>query len=497
MKNFSAYGMKLPEILLPVKGTDLKSWSVIACDQYTQDREYWLRCEKAAEGKPSTLHIILPEVYLNDADKPDRIKKIHKTMKEYICGGNSDALDNSGVLGNSGVSSNSGVFETPKEAFSYIERKTAYGRTRKGLITAIDLETYEWKPFTKAYIRATEATIVDRIPPRMEIRQGAPIESPHIMLLVDDPHKTLVEGIGQVVNKKVPSYEIDLLENSGSIKGWSVETDAELDIVEKALEGIKKANTADDGSVFMFAVGDGNHSLATAKAVWDSFKKENGGVLLPADVPNEAGAVGEGKISIPDSIKNHNARYALVEIVNIYDEGLTFEPIHRVLFNVDGNDLAKFLQNALNGDVSDIANAEELEKAVAASKADFGIVFKDEATGEKTYKLLKTKIIDLAVSKLQPALDEFLKTAPKMHVCTDDVCAMRKPEIDYIHGSEEVFRLGGETSEAGIGVSILLPPIAKDSFFGTIEGSGPLPRKSFSMGEASEKRFYMECRALF
>ncbi len=448
MNNFDKFGLKIPEILIPKNGTDLKAWSVIACDQYTQDRDYWANAEKTAQGKPSTLNIILPEVYLSDQNKPERIKNIRKTMQEYL---------------------SDGVFAPAESEMIYIERKTAYGRIRKGLVTAIDLETYEWKPFSKALIRATEATIVERIPPRMEIRRGAPIESPHIMLLVNDSAKCLVEACGEEAKKSAALYDTDLMANSGHISGWAVKNEALLNKVQNALETLYKKNTTTDGSVFMFAVGDGNHSLATAKAVWDEFKEKNGGIKDSS-----------GTVSIPKGLENHNARYALIEIVNIYDDGLTFEPIHRVLFNTNAKKLLDFLENKLNGKITDCNNASEMEQKIGQAKADFGFVWKEN--NSICYKILTTKITDLAVSRLQPALDEYLKAQNSS-----------KEDIDYIHGTDEVFRLGAKENS----IAILLPPIAKDSFFATIAGNGPLPRKSFSMGEASEKRFYMECRKLF
>lgn len=436
MKTFSEMGVKIPEILLP-KNLDVSTWSVVACDQYTQDREYWKNVEKTAAGKPSTLNIILPEVYLNDADKSIRIEKIRGTMKNYI---------------------ESGIFADAQEEFIYVERKTAYGRVRHGLVCTIDLETYEWKPFSKALIRATEATIVERIPPRMEIRKGAPLETPHIMLLVNDPNHSLVEGTGEKVKSQAPVYSGNLMQNSGSISGWKVCGDENLEYVRSTLESLAESNTAEDGSIFLFAVGDGNHSLATAKAVWDEYKKEH-----PEDTESRV-------------------RYALVEIVNIYDTGLTFEPIHRVIFDVDAEKLIADTAEKLNGKTENLASPEELEKAVKNSKADFGFVYLKD--GKQVYTLLKTDITDLAVSRLQPALDEFLKA---------EKANGTKAEIDYIHGAQEVFRLGAKENATGI----LLPPVAKDSFFATINGRGPLPRKSFSMGEADEKRFYLECRKLF
>lgn len=442
MKKIEDFGIRIPEILLP-KNIDVASWSVIACDQYTQDLDYWKRAEAAASGKPSTLNLILPEVYLNSPDKAQRIEKIRKTMKEYLEGS---------------------VFDQPRKSMIYIERKTAFGRTRRGLVTQIDLETYEWKPFSKANIRATEATIVERIPPRMEIRRGAPLELPHIMLLVDDKEDLLIGGTGKAVRGKTPLYSGELMCNGGSICGWAVESEAEITGVTEAVNKIAETNRAADGSTFLFAVGDGNHSLATAKAVWDEYKEK-----LIASGADEA------------ALKECPVRYALVEIVNIYDTGLTFEPIHRVIFDCDVDGLIKSLADKLGGSVNDMAGAAELEAAVKASHADFGFAYK--ADGVQKYKLLKTGIKELAVARLQPEIDEFLKA------CDSD----KKPEIDYIHGSEETLKLGERDNAVGI----LLPPIAKDSFFETINGRGPLPRKSFSMGEADEKRFYLECRKLF
>lgn len=426
-------GVKIPEILLP-KNLDVSTWSVVACDQYTQDRGYWKSVQETVSGKPSALNIILPEVYLNDSDKPERIKKIRRTMNEYL---------------------ENGIFAAPQKEFVYVERTTAYGRVRKGLVAAIDLETYEWKPFSKALVRATEATIVERIPPRMEIRRGAPIESPHIMLLVDDSEKKLVEGTGARVEKNAPLYSGSLMQNSGSIKGWAVSSAGDVEYVRAALESLAEKHTASDGSVFLFAVGDGNHSLATAKAVWDEYKSAH---------PEET---------------DSPVRYALVEIVNIYDSGLTFEPIHRVVFDADAEKLVEKIAQKLDGTVKKVSSFNELENSVKNSSADFGFV--STKNGVQEFCLVETKIKELAVAHFQPVLDEILKND------------FPSAEIDYIHGSQEILRLGSKENSTGI----LLPPVAKESFFATINSRGPLPRKSFSMGEADEKRFYLECRKLF
>ena len=435
MKKLEDLGLRIPEILLP-KNIDLSTWSVIACDQYTQDKDYWKNVEEKAGNKPSTLNLILPEVYLGSPDKADRIKKIRQSMKEYL---------------------DTGVFADAKKCFIYLERKTAFGRTRKGLVAQIDLETYEWKPFSKANIRATEATIVERIPPRMEIRKGAPLELPHIMLLVNDKDDLLV-GANKPTDGRAPIYDGDLMANGGHITGWALESKVDIEGVEKALNLIAEKNASPDDSTFLFAVGDGNHSLATAKAVWDEYKKEH-----PED-------------------KDSPVRYALIEIVNIYDTGLTFEPIHRVIFNIDNEALIKKLAEKLNGNIKALDDADKVIKAVKDSWANFGFFYLD-SEGKQKNVLLETKIKELAVARLQPEIDAFLK----------ELQDQSKAEIDYIHGTDEVLKLGSKENSLGI----LLPPIAKNSFFETINGRGPLPRKSFSMGEADEKRFYLECRRLF
>jgi len=442
MTDFSQYGVAVPEILLP-ENIDLEKWAVIACDQYTQDRDYWKKAADIADGKPSTLNVIFPEVYLSDSDREERIQNIKKTMNAYL---------------------QNKVFAEAEKEFMYIERKTAYGRTRKGLVIAVDLDSYEWKPFSKAMIRATEATVPERIPPRMKIRTGAPLELPHIMLLADDPQDELVGKTGELVKGGKALYDGDLQQKSGHITGWAVRDEKAFTHVADALKAIAEKGRDKDGNTFLFAVGDGNHSLATAKAVWDEHKKE----LL---------AKGASQAEINAS----PVKYALVEIVNIYDAGLTFEPIHRVVFKADNAALLAFIAQKLDGEVKTVESPAELEKLVSdknASGARYGFIITEK--GKTSYTLLQTGITDLAIASLQPALDEFIKENPGV-------------EIDYIHGTDETVELGSREGQTGI----LLPPIAKDSFFATINSRGPLPRKSFSMGEASEKRFYVEARRLF
>lgn len=435
MNTLEEFGLQIPSVLLP-KNIDVKTWSVIACDQYTQDKDYWERAAKAVGDKPSTLNLIFPEVYLNEKDGDTRIKKIQETMRKYL------AED---------------IFKQYDGAV-YIERTTEYGRTRKGLVIAIDLEKYEWKPGSKALVRATEATVPERIPPRMKIRKGAALELPHIMLLVNDAENLLIDSAGIYAKTQDYLYDGDMMLNSGHITGGIVKGDKAKAALETAITAIAKANTDKDGNIFLFAVGDGNHSLATAKAVWDEYKTS---------------LSEQERATSP-------VRFALVEIVNIYDEGLTFEPIHRVIFNQNEDELIGFIKDNLGGTIKNFDTAADLERFVGeknAGGARYGFISKNKICA------LETEITDLAIAALQPVLDNYLDKNSKD----------KKNDIDYIHGTEDVEKLGKKDNA----LAILLPPIAKDSFFATINTRGTLPRKSFSMGEASEKRFYMEARRLF
>ena len=439
MKTFEQLGVRIPKILLP-KNLDTATWAVIACDQYTQDQSYWQRTEQAAGSKPSALHLILPEIYLNAPDCDARVESIRNAMRQYI---------------------RDGVFDSELTAFIYIERKTAFGRMRRGLMAEIDLERYDWNPQTKEAVRATEATIKERIPPRMKIRNGAPLETPHIMLLANDPEKLLTEGLGKRLASSAPRYSGNLMMNGGSIRGWVVENPDAAEYIRASLEKLAAQNTQPDGSVFLFAVGDGNHSLATAKAVWEERK-----AALKAAGADEA------------ALQSDPVRYALVEIANLYDEGVTFEPIHRVIFHADAEKLIGLLAAELGGTAKNISDADALEAAVKESTASFGFIHTKD--GKTVYTLLPTQLTELAVARLQPALDRFLE-------------AHADASVDYIHGGAETIALGKKADAVGI----LLPPIAKNNLFTTINVRGPLPRKSFSIGEADEKRFYMECRSLF
>lgn len=443
---FEKYAIKIPNILLPNNMINMETWSVIACDQYTQDSDYWKNVSLAAKDKKSALNLIFPEIYLNnfsEKQKQEHILKIHKNMLNYL---------------------ETDTFTEIQSSMIYVERKTRYNHLRKGLITCIDLENYDWRAPSKTMIRATEETILERIPARIDIRRSAPIETPHIMLLVNDNSNSLIEEIGNYLhkNKISPIYDFNLMMNSGKITGWTVNEKTLYSHIEKKLQHIYDENKEENNSSFMFAVGDGNHSLATAKAVWDEYKKKFGGIVLDGNT-----------ISVPENIKSHPLRYALVEIVNLYDKDLIFEPIHRIIFNTDISKLVRFVQSKLGGRIVNCVTKKELTDMVKSSKHWFGFISKNN-----NFICLQCDIDCLGVSAIQPVLDEFISSSE---------------EIDYIHGCDETFQLAEQENT----VSILLPPISKENVFSTIAKYGPLPRKSFSIGEADEKRFYLECRKLF
>ncbi len=439
---FEKLGIAIPEILLPQKGTDLEKWAVIACDQFTQDKDYWIQVEKAAGENPSTLQIIFPEIYLEREGKAERIRSIHQAMNDFL---------------------KNRIFEEPKKGFIYIERTTPYQPCRRGLIIAIDLEAYDWYPQRKNLIRASEGTLTERLPPRMDIRREAPIESPHILLLMDNDDDSILKHLAARAKKNKPVYEGSLMMKSGHISGWFIDDEESFQFMAEKLEALaEKANArykTDDNVPFLFAVGDGNHSLATAKSVWEEYKQAHQ--------------------DDPDLMK-HPARYALVELENIYDPGIAFEPIHRVIFNATIEDITGALMDLEGFQFKKVDNEKQLAKLVADEKMPrtrYGLY------DGKTALLIETIAPGISTYHLQPLLDEFLKYN-------------EGTGIDYIHGQDEVFRLANLDKQAKT-VGILLPPVKKEDLFFTVAQGGALPRKSFSMGEAPEKRFYLECRRLF
>jgi len=436
-QRLNSLGVEIPSILLPKcsQSADgsLAKWAVIACDQFTQDRDYWEKARLAADGAPSTLNMIFPEVFLSDADAEKRTEVIHSTMKRYL---------------------QDGVFAEPKKGFVYIERDTPYQKKRRGLVAAIDLEKYDWHAHARPLIRCTEGTVEERLPPRCNIRRGAPLELPHVLLLVDDDTDSLLSRLGENVKNTKPVYDTQLMMNSGGIKGWFLEADGDLNFIADKLDELFKRSLSryEGGSPFLFAVGDGNHSLASAKVIWEECKAAHPGNGLP----------------------EHPCRYALVEIENIYDPAIQFEPIHRVVFDIGYDGIIGILSKLPDFSCRPVENLEELSGAVSGSSASncFGVMC------EGRFAAIDTSASGIATACLQPLLDEYASGNPRL--------------IDYIHGEDEVFRLAEKGGAAGI----LLPPVRKSGLFETVGRTGPLPRKSFSMGHSTEKRFYLECRAL-
>ncbi len=400
-ENLTMAVLRKADIMLPKK-CDLTKWSVVACDQYTSQPEYWEKAQEFVGDSPSTLNLVYPEAFLSQGD--ERIERINKTMQKYV---------------------DDGIFETYENCLIYTERVLSGGRIRRGIVGAVDLDAYDYTKGSKTAIRATEGTVLERIPPRVKIRENAPLELPHVMLLIDDSEKDLIE----TVKKGKKLYDFTLMADGGELRGYLVE-DAD-EFLNKVEEFSEKAN---DG--LLFAVGDGNHSLATAKTCWENIKKN----LTDAER------------------ENHPARFCLVEIENIHDDVLEFEPIHRVVFGIENEEdfIAQFKKNLgceENGDGQEI------------------VIVK----GEKKEKLvMKNTSSPLAVGTLQKYLDTL------------------SCEVDYIHGEDVVESLSKKEGAVGF----LLPKPEKSSLFETVIKDGALPRKTFSMGEANEKRFYMEAKKI-
>ena len=380
----------------------LPRWPVIACDQFTSQPEYWREVEKIVGSAPSTLRIIFPEAELG-ADDDARIARIDRTMEDYLV---------------------NGVFRLYPQSYVYVERSFADGALRRGVVGVVDLEAYDYRRETKKPIRATEQTVLSRIPPRVKIRAGAPIECSHVLLLCSDRDRKLIEGI----EKGEKLYDLELMQGGGRVAGWLVDREKAARF-ERAVAAYEAA--AKDG--FCYAVGDGNHSLAAAKTCWEELKKAD---------PTLAGT-------------DHPARYAMVELENLFDPVQQFEPIHRI---VRGVDPARLL-NALG----------------QASGREGTVVLWYTKHGGGVLRFGKER---LPLEALQNALDAFL--------------AAEGGSIDYIHGEDVALRLAREDGA----IAFVLPAVEKEALFATIARSGVLPRKTFSIGHAEEKRYYLECRKI-
>ena len=412
------------DMLIPNNTVDMSKWAVIACDQYTAEPEYWQEVEKITDGVPTSLNLILPELYLEQEGVADRISAIHKSMDSYLA---------------------DGIFTEYKDAMVYVERIQANGILRQGIVGAIDLEKYDFSKGSSSEVRATEATVIERIPPRIKIRQGAPLELPHIMILIDDPDNTVIEPLAESVSDDSKVYDCGLMQNGGSIKGWILDKSAQ-EKVDAALSALSdpdafcKKYNLENSPVLLYAMGDGNHTLATAKEFYEQLKKAN-----------------------PDKdLSAHPARFALAEIVNLHSDALKFEAIHRLVFDVDCDKLMA-----------------EMTEALALSETETSDQYVICTCGGVEKKLyIGKKSSNLSVGSLQNFLDGYLRE--------------NGGKIDYIHGSDTVKALAAKHN----GLSFVLPDMDKSQLCPTVIKDGALPRKTFSMGHAEDKRFYIEARRI-
>jgi len=437
MKNFPSIGIQIPRVYLPRPGIDLGKWAVIACDQFTSQPEYWKNVEETVGNAPSTLNLIFPEVYLDMTGGDERIQQIQQTMEDYL---------SEGLL-------------VPHDGMLYVERSVS-GKTRRGLVLALDLEQYDYRKGSHSLVRATEGTILERLPPRIHIRENAKLELPHILVLIDDPQGTVIEPVGKSKEHLKALYDFELMAGSGHLNGYLVDNPSVESGILSALEQLAnprafaaKYGIGMEQPVLLFAMGDGNHSLATAKAIWEKKKAEVGMM--------------------------HPARYALVEIENVHDEGLEFAPIHRVVFGLK-QDIFNAMQASFQSGISFTfcSNQDEMVTRVSRSTGTSQIIGFISPQGYGCTDI-STPTSNLPVGTLQTFLDEFIKNGGA-------------EKIDYVHGEKVIYALGQKPGN----IAFYLPGMDKSDLFKTVILDGALPRKTFSMGEAHEKRFYMECREI-
>lgn len=437
MQKYPEIGVLIPEILLPRADIDPGRWAVIACDQFTSQPNYWQEVKAVVGDGPTTLQLVLPEIYLEEPDVAQRIQRIQAAMDSYL---------------------EAGIF-TSHTNMVYVERTVA-GRTRQGIVLALDLERYDYTIGANSLIRATEGTIVDRLPPRIKIREGARLELPHILVLIDDPQNSVIDPVAQQKDSLTRLYDFDLMLGSGHLRGYAIDRPELESGIIQALRRLAdpqvfahKYGLESDQPVLLYAMGDGNHSLATAKAYWEKIKPVAG----------------------PD----HPARYALVEIENVHDQGLEFEPIHRVLFHIHADlmaELETYFTGRLRFHPRD--SYEQVTSQVDGQSGDNQLI--GYLSGEKCGVLeISRPQSNLPVGTLQPFLNQFMEQSGA-------------EKIDYVHGLDVLVKLGRENGNAGF----YLPGMSKNELFRTVILDGALPRKTFSMGEAHEKRFYMESRRI-
>lgn len=421
------------DILIPKQGIDLAKWAVVACDQYTSEKEYWEQASEYVGKDPSTLRLIYPEAYLEEENPQKRIDSINEAMASYL---------------------QSDLFDVYRNSFFLIHRTTpASAVGRWGLLVTLDLEQYDYAKDSRSLIRATEGTILSRIPPRKAIRKNAPLELPHIMVLISDEKRSVIEPLAQKTDSLKLAYDTPLMAGGGHLKAWVVKSDEDFAGVADAVEAMY--NRLDPKNPLLFAMGDGNHSLATAKSCWEDIKK----------------TLSE------EEREHHPARWALVELENIYDEGLEFEPIHRVLFDIAYETFLEEVGLVCESlETRAVSNLEELHALINTKDENQYFGYCDKH-GYLLFTLAKPHA-SIAAGTLQLVIDSLLEK--------------KRATVDYIHGEQVTANLGKKAGNCGL----LLPDVDKETFFASIIQDNALPRKTFSMGEAHEKRYYMEARRI-
>jgi hypothetical protein len=408
--DWGTFGFHIPEIMLPKEGTDYSKWAVVACDQYTSEPEYWDEVESIVGDAPSTLRLMLPEIYLGKEGEAEKIKAIRASMDQYLKDGT--------------------LRKMPKGCM--LVKRTAEGRSRVGLVIATDLEAYDFNKGSKSLTRATEGTVIERIPPRLRIREGAPVELPHILILIDDPDKSVIEPLVNAPQQMI--YDTDLMMNGGHITGSFIKEE-DLEGAKEALSVLfdKAVEKYGEGNVIFQAMGDGNHSLATAKTNWENLKKT----------------------LTPEEAENHPARYALCEIENIHDDGIVFEPIHRVIFQKNGQSGMDLVNETVDLLKEQNGNAYLAEEGFT-KEGCFSIPY---ITGEKRGTIVvEAPVSKLEVGALQNALDVMVKERSSC-------------DIDYIHGTKAVESLATREGNAGF----MLPAMDKFMLFPAVAADGALP----------------------
>lgn len=397
------------DILVPAD-IDMEKWSVIACDQFSSEPRYWEDVKEFVGTCPSTLHMIIPEAYLESMTNPEDIRKINQQMDQYL---------------------NDDLFRILQTSLIYVERTLSDGHVRRGLVGAIDLEVYDFSTASCSPIRASENTIIARLPPRIKVRKEAALEIPHIMTLIDDKEMTVIEPISKIKDQLEKVYDFPLMEEGGAIRGWRVCGDQLAPI----LEALKQLGL---NSPVQILIGDGNHSLATAKASWEEMKT----------------GLNQGEM------ENHPARFSLVELNNVYDPAIEFEAIHRVVFGVDPKKLLRAFADSMPMD-----REGGYEIRYTYKNGEGKILIPSESIGD-------------TIGILQTFLDDYVKQ--------NGGC------VDYIHGEDSVLALSKDDGALGF----ILPSMGKSDFFATVIQSGVFPKKSFSIGHARDKRYYLECRKI-